>query len=328
MQFVRRSIQALVVLVLVAIPFLYLYNVERYARQNFSYSLAGKQISDTEWFQRQILDYIDGALAKTENPDKIISAISGSPWSINILGYNISDPLAAVTLTIAGGNFYWPFLLSILPLVILSALLGRVFCGWLCPFHFLAEISNKLRRLFTKFGLKPHDIHLKRKTKFIILGALAGFSFVAGVSIFPHIYPPAVISREVFNSIFYGTVGFGFFFIIFLLFTELTLSERWWCRYACPGGAIYALLGSVRILRMVRIEDRCTLCVECDDACPFGLLPMSDKTGMECDNCGLCKKVCPEAALEYRFMTYRGEKKLIAEHSSNRKKKTRQVRGA
>lgn len=318
---IRRSIQILVWLLIISIPFLHLYRVERYARESFSYSLAAQRI-ESRGVQHRVMVLMDKAFGDSKDTDRIVSAVTGSPWSINIFGYRISDPLAALSSSIAGGDFYWPFLTSILFFVILSLLLGRVFCGWICPYHLLAEMNNKLRGLFHRLGLKPHNLHLKRRDKYIFLLLLVILSFVAGTSLFTHLYPPLLVSREVFYYVFYSTVGFGTFFLIFLLFTELTVSQRWWCRYMCPGGALYSLLGSVRLVRMVRDEEKCTLCGECDKACPFGLLPMSDTMGMECDNCGLCRAACPEDALSYRFMPLWKERRMIGERRRSHYGKT------
>lgn len=68
-----------------------------------------------------------------------------------------------------------------------------------------------------------------------------------------------------------------------------------------PGGALYSLLGRFRLLRIVRKPALCTDYLDCDAACPFGLYPMTDRMGMECDNCGLCRSVCPEKALVYKW---------------------------
>ncbi len=307
-------------LLIFLVPLLHLYGVERYARESFSYSLAAQRIETRGWIQQKAILLMDRLFQDYEGTEGVISSVTGSPWSLNILGYRISDPLAAVSMSIAGSGFFWPFITSILFFTFLSLLLGRVFCGWICPYHFLAEMNNKLRNLFSYLGIRPHNLHLKRRNKYIVLAILLIFSIIAGTSLFTHIYPPLVVSRELFYYIFYGSVGFGTFFIIFLLFTELTVSQRWWCRYMCPGGALYSLLGSVRLVRMVRDEDRCTFCGECDKACPFGLLPMSDTMGMECDNCGLCRAACPEDALSYRFMPLWKERSMINERKRTLKR--------
>lgn len=84
---------------------------------------------------------------------------------------------------------------------------------------------------------------------------------------------------------------------------ELTISRRWWCRYLCPGGALYSLLGWARLVRVQRKAALCDQCGTCVEVCPMGLAPMQDRFGLECDNCALCISNCPTSALDYSSET-------------------------
>ena len=79
------------------------------------------------------------------------------------------------------------------------------------------------------------------------------------------------------------------------------VAPRFWCRSFCPGGALYTLLGKFRIIHIKRDEKACTLCTDCNVICPMALKPMTDKTGLECDSCGLCIDVCGDRALKYQL---------------------------
>ena len=85
------------------------------------------------------------------------------------------------------------------------------------------------------------------------------------------------------------------------LFFEIGFSRRAVCRYLCPGGALYSLLGKFRVVRIRRKPSECIKCVKCDDVCGLGLKPMVDLTGMECNNCTACIAVCPTDALTLSF---------------------------
>ncbi len=82
---------------------------------------------------------------------------------------------------------------------------------------------------------------------------------------------------------------------------EVLVSPRWWCRTMCPGGALYGLLGSARVLRVVLVRDRCTACKLCQPACEEGLNPVAESSGLECDNCGACVRDCPDRALVFKL---------------------------
>ncbi len=89
-----------------------------------------------------------------------------------------------------------------------------------------------------------------------------------------------------------------FFFVLTLLF-DLWVAKRGFCRYLCPGGALYALLGRYRLLRIRRVVENCNDCAKCNAVCEFGLNPMGDGFGQECNNCSACLAICPTDALAF-----------------------------
>ena len=127
------------------------------------------------------------------------------------------------------------------------------------------------------------------------------------------LYPPAVVGREahdLVSGIFDRAEGARLrpwtagltwmsLFMGAIVGFELTLSQRSWCRYFCPGGALYSLLGRFRLVRVYRRAASCNQCGVCASVCPMGLLPIKDRLGLECDNCGLCISSCESHALGY-----------------------------
>jgi len=79
------------------------------------------------------------------------------------------------------------------------------------------------------------------------------------------------------------------------------VSRRGFCRYVCPGGALYSLLGRYRLFRIRRIVENCNDCAKCNAVCEFGLDPLRDNFGQECNNCTACIAVCPTDALTFRI---------------------------
>ncbi len=54
-------------------------------------------------------------------------------------------------------------------------------------------------------------------------------------------------------------------------------------------------------MNLILYSDKCTVCGECLDSCPFGVLSLEGETlviGEGCTLCGACVEICPEGALE------------------------------
>lgn len=298
MQIVRHSVQVLIVLLIIIIGYLNYYGV------------VIEQRNDTAIERSIPLSLFHKFFAGKERSEVIETThkVKGSVWTVDIYGFKMSDPLAAVESTVLSLSFYGPLLLSILIPVILTVLLGRFFCGWLCPMHLLLELNDKIRKLLSKFGYNTRDIPFSRNAKFVVLVIGLVIAFFMGLPLLSLIYPPAVISREIIYKIYRGFWGTGLLMLGTICFIELILSRRWWCKYICPGGAIYCLLSKFKILGIKRNDDNCTQCGKCDPVCPYDLKPMTKELRTECDQCGLCIAACEFSALD-RTITIPNAKK-------------------
>ncbi len=285
LQILRRSLQIAVLLLLILIPVLSLYDHLRNQRDE-----VGIQ---SRWDTRTVHSLVQDV----EQPERFTQAVRGSVWTLKAGDFIISDPLAVVDFIAASRVLVDRFLITALIPVLLSLLLGRVFCGWLCPADLLFEAGSRIR---SWAGIET-DVRFSRRTKYALLalGLLAGL--LLGTQFFAEIYPPRIISAEFYLWITFGVFGAGAWFFLLILAFEIFVSRRFWCRYVCPGGALYSLLGRWRVVRLKVQESSCTNCRLCDKACEFGLSPMQGKFGPECNNCGLCMRACPHASLSYRL---------------------------
>ena len=127
----------------------------------------------------------------------------------------------------------------------------------------------------------------------LILSAVSG-SVLAGV-----IYPPAIIGREIYYTIAQGGLGVGTVFVLATLLFDILVARCGFCRYLCPGGALYSLLGRYRLVRIRRVVEGCNDCAKCNVVCEFDLDPMRDGFGQECNNCTACIAICPTDALTF-----------------------------
>ena len=234
------------------------------------------------------------------DPEHDLDAVKGTTWSATVSGYKISDPLAVVGQVSAGLEIYPPFLLAALIPVIVTLMFGRIFCGWICPATLLYELNTNLAAWLHRVGLPVGNRHFDRRLKYLVLGAGVILSMITGSVLFAAVYPPAIIGREIYYAIALGGFGAGAVFFVLTLLFDLLVARRGFCRYVCPGGALYSLLGRYRVLRIQRKVETCNDCAKCTAVCEFALNPMRDGFGQECNNCTACIAVCPTDALVFK----------------------------
>lgn len=323
LQIARRLVQIFVIGLLLFIP-----SVSRYANyvaareidQNLDKwdgTLQGEALAGIDWAFRAmpggekervgtIVRDRDGVMELSQN-------FRGGSWSAQLGPLSLSDPLGAMESILARKKVAAVLAISLIIPVLMTLLFGRVFCSWICPVGLMLEMSDKLRGWLRFLEIRPHDVHFDRRTKYALLFVGAITAFVTAAPILGYIYPPAIFNREAHDLVFgifdraeAGHFGFwaggltwASFILLGILLFEVFVSRRWWCRYVCPGGALYSLIGIVRPVRMKLIESNCTHCADCIRACPMGLNPMLNKMGAECDSCGECLSHCNDDALKY-----------------------------
>ena len=235
----------------------------------------------------------------TNDPENDLDAIKGTTWSGTFFGLNLSDPLAVLGQTAASMGVYTPFLITALIPIIFTVIFGRFFCGWICPATFLYELNTNLGAWLHKSGLPIGQKRFDRRIKYLVLVIGLILSAATGSVLLAAIYPPAIIGREIYYAIALGGFGVGIVFFVITLFFDLLVARRGFCRYLCPGGAFYSLLGRYRLLRIKREVKTCNDCKKCTAICEFELDPMRDDFGQECNNCTACIAICPTDALVF-----------------------------
>jgi ferredoxin-type protein NapH len=291
----RRCVQLLSLGILVLLPLIALH-------MHFKEAHAIHDLGENSW-RNMAVRGIERVVDKHEGRRQLLERTQGTIWSARLFGVSLSDPLAGAEAIVSSRSFYKPMLWSLLIPVAVTLLCGRVFCGWICPMNTLLEVVDKCRRLLRIAEIRERDVKFSLKNKYLILVVVLGLVALTGVPFVALIYPPAVMSREVHLFVFGSTVGIGAYVLLAICAIELLVSKRWWCRYICPGGALYSLLGRFRAVRVVRNENNCVQCGECVRVCQFDLRPMLVQiTGMECTNCGSCVQACNDDALSFRFL--------------------------
>lgn len=277
-QFVRRAFLSFSVLLTIGLPLWHLHALE----------VEGAGLAaDNRWSS------VTAGFPDTAPP------FVGAPTSVWVGFFELVDPLEALAAALFRG-VSWSWVWTVLPGVLLVVTLGRFFCGWACPYLPILAASNAARWLLSRLGIPTADIKLPRVTSRVILVGVLVVGSILGVQLVPLVYPPAVIGREAFRAIFYGSLGAGALLVLLAFLFDTFVSRAGFCRSLCPGGAMFSTLGSLSPIRVHNERSKCTDCTVCDVVCNLGQSPMNNKLDSGCERCGKCIAACPTKALSWK----------------------------
>ncbi len=181
--------------------------------------------------------------------------------------------------------------------MLMSLLLKKAFCSWLCPVGTFSEFLWKLgRRIFGRNLRLPRwfDIPL-RGLKYLLLGLfVAVIGVMSAAALEDFMATPYGLVADVKMLNFFRDLGLTAAVVIGLLMLLSTLVQNFWCRYLCPYGAIMGLASLLSPVKIRRDQDACIDCGKCAKACPAHI-PV-DKLiqirTVECTGCMECVAVC------------------------------------
>jgi ferredoxin-type protein NapH len=247
-----------------------------------------------------------------------IQLLEGALTASRFVGFHMADLNSALQVTLAFKVILINLIIGFVTIFIAWFLLGgRTFCSWACPYHLLSEWAEKLHLALAKKGLAK-DLKFDRKVRSVFYIIFILLAIFTGYTVFEFISPTGILSR----AIIYGpTVALGW--VAFLLAFEVFVSRRAWCRYVCPIGITYGLVGVFSPLRISYDMTDCKHEGDCRDVClvPHVLdVTIKKRTtdvrvpiGADCTRCGLCIDTCPTSSLSYEFkgLTKHEDKKEI-----------------
>ena len=220
-------------------------------------------------------------------------------------------PIGAMQ-AVAGGRHKFSFYVLGL-LALFGTVLGRLICGFLCPFGLVQDLLYRIPLPKLKVPEKPD-----KALRYVKYGILVLFVLLL----------PAVLTRSGTGDPWFckyicpaGTLGGG---IPHMLLNEqlrpLAGGLFWWkigvmaviligavfvsrifCRYLCPLGAFYALFNRFALYQMEVDKHKCIGCGKCEAVCPMAVKVTEQINCGECIRCCKCKAICPVEAIGSGF---------------------------
>ena len=191
--------------------------------------------------------------------------------------------------------------------ILLTLVLGRVFCGWGCHFGLFQDLLAKglrrigvrtpFRRSWLEFAIPPIlfavTLIYPIATWWREVGAPDGVTMNIGYPDVWHLLP--------------GLKGVLLILAVDVVVLTLLCGDRAFCRYVCPYGLFLKFFHALSPARIVKKTSPCKDCNACTRSCPTGVLIKHEVESfgvirdLNCMNCGDCTSACPENALSFKL---------------------------
>lgn len=246
----------------------------------------------------------------------------GNICGIGFESLTLLCPLGALMALLAEKTAIPVAVISVVAVLAICIVLGKVFCSWMCPVHFLSGPKRR-KELAACEGSncsscaspcgKSHGV--KIDSRHGILAAALGSTLVFGFPVFCLVCPVGLTFATVLlimRLFAFGETTWTIIAFIALIAAEVILLPRW-CAKFCPLGALLSLMSGLnRTFRPYLNTEKCLAesrgasCDLCVRACPEDInlhdIATGETTLADCSKCRACADVCPEHAITFPLL--------------------------
>jgi len=225
-------------------------------------------------------------------------------------------------------------LVSILIILSVTLIFGRVYCASFCPLGILQDIILYFTRKFSPSSNSKYQKSLNILKYSIltisglvaIFGSLSLLNLIAPYSIFgriiANIFKPGIVfvnntvvniltNNGIYSANFMDfhstsvtlTLGTSLIFLFIIILTAV--KGRKFCTAICPVGTILGLISNNSLFKISMDSDTCTECGLCEQGCRTSCIDVENKyiDNSRCTLCFDCLNTCPVNAINYNKLS-------------------------
>lgn len=195
-------------------------------------------------------------------------------------------------------------------LLLYGIILGRIICGWLCPFGLIQELLYKIKTPKLKKNKFTKVLSYLKYVILVVFVFIIPIAYAFRDTPFPafckYICPAgtlegglSLLANKVNDSYFsmLGPIFTWKFLLMVSIITACIFIFRMFCRFICPLGALYGLFNKISFFGVKLDNSKCINCNLCKNKCKMDISHVGDS---ECISCGECVNVCPTNAISWK----------------------------